>query len=407
MPRRTLPVFGLLAATILASAATVGTNSASEVVAHEWGTFTTVAGEDGQAITWLPLGGPTDLPCFVEHFKNRLIKILPNGEQEGPIDYNTARSALVGTVRMETPVVYFYAPSASTVRVSVRFPRGLMTEWYPSATVTQPEVVPTLLDNPNVVGAIDWPNVQIVPDGAPALPQGAGQSHYYAARGTDAAPLRVNGQDEKFLFYRGVASFPSILSAALDAGGGVRVTNLGRHRIPAVILFENWAGILRYRLGGALSSSVTLGRPTAQATLAELRADLVKLLVEAGLFKKEAEAMVETWRDSWFEEGTRVFYIVPQPAVDEILPLTISPAPASTVRAFVGRMEIITPDSMLRVQTALAAGDDAMLERQGRFLGPIADRLIARTSSVSDRNRIRAVTNTVFAAYVKRMGSCQ
>src|SRR5512134_127873 len=65
MPRRTLPVFGLLAATILASAATVGTNSASEVVAHEWGTFTTVAGEDGQAISWLPLGGPTDLPCFV------------------------------------------------------------------------------------------------------------------------------------------------------------------------------------------------------------------------------------------------------------------------------------------------------------------------------------------------------
>ena len=30
---------------------------------HEWGTFTSVAGAGGRAIEWLPLGGPTDLPC--------------------------------------------------------------------------------------------------------------------------------------------------------------------------------------------------------------------------------------------------------------------------------------------------------------------------------------------------------
>ena len=33
---------------------------------HEWGTFTSVAGENGQAVDWLPLSGPSDLPCFVE-----------------------------------------------------------------------------------------------------------------------------------------------------------------------------------------------------------------------------------------------------------------------------------------------------------------------------------------------------
>ena len=33
---------------------------------HEWGTFTAIAGEDGQPVRWLPLGGPNDLPCFVE-----------------------------------------------------------------------------------------------------------------------------------------------------------------------------------------------------------------------------------------------------------------------------------------------------------------------------------------------------
>ena len=35
--------------------------------------------------------------------------------------------------------------------------------------------------------------------------------------------------------------------------------------------------------------------------------------------------MVETWRDSWFEEGSRLIYIVPSRAIDAILPLQIEP----------------------------------------------------------------------------------
>ena len=408
MLRRALSVLAVVSLTVLATAAMFATApQSSQVVVHEWGTFTTVAGEDGQALNWTPLGGPTDLPCFVEHFKNRLIKILANAEQDGPIDYNTARSALIGTVRMETPVLYFYSPADTTVGVSVRFPRGLMTEWYPSATVSQPDVMPAVLDNPQVVGAINWPQVRITPGRMPAFPRGAGASHYYAARDTDAAPLSVYGQDEKFLFYRGVASFPPLVSAALHADGSVTVKNLGTRPIPSVILFENRAGVMAYRHGGELATTATLARPTAASTFATLRADLVRMLVATGLYQKEAEAMVETWRDSWFEEGTRVFYIVPPAAVDEILPLTITPAPKSVARAFVGRMELVTPDSLVRLQTALSSGNYAQLEQHGRFLGPIGDRLAARTSSVSDRSRIRAVTNAVFASYVNRLGACQ
>jgi hypothetical protein len=408
MLRRTLPVLALLAASLGATAVLFATATrAPEVVAHEWGTFTTVAGEDGQAINWLPLGGPSDLPCFVEHFKNTVFKFIGNAEQEGPIDYATARSALVGTVRMETPVLYFYAPEDATVGVSVRFPRGLMTEWYPKAVVNQPNVVSTVLDNPNVVGGITWSAVQILPSRVGQYPQDSGQSHYYSARSTDASPLSVAGQFEKFLFYRGVASFPPLLSAALNNDGSVRVTNLGQRPIPNVILFENRAGVLSYRFAGPLEGSTTLAKPTRSTGLDDLRAELVQMLVKTGLYDKEARAMVETWRDSWFEEGARVFYIVPPASVDEILPLTITPSPAAIARAFVGRMEVITPDALVRIQTALATGDDATLERQGRFLGPIADRLVARTSDISERNKIRAVTNTVFAAYVKRMGGCR
>src|SRR5580658_559406 len=38
---------------------------ASGLVVHEWGTFTSVAGADGQAVEWTPLSAPSDLPCFV------------------------------------------------------------------------------------------------------------------------------------------------------------------------------------------------------------------------------------------------------------------------------------------------------------------------------------------------------
>jgi len=409
--RRALPLLALLTVSFVATAAPFAGPAhrrVPEVVVHEWGTFTTVAGEDGQAINWLPLGGPSDLPCFVERYKNGLYKVIGTAaEQEGPVDYATARSSLVGTVRMETPVLYFYSPEETNVAVSVRFPRGLMTEWYPKAIVAQPSVVPSILDNPNLVGTIRWPSVQIMPARAGEFPQGAGKSHYYAARATDSAPVYAGGQFEKFLFYRGVASFPAVLSAALADDGSVRLTNRGARPIPHVLLFENRGGAMSYRLGGALEGSQTLARASKTTDVAGLRAELISMLTKTGLFQKEAEAMVATWGDSWFEEGARIFYVVPPQSVDEILPLTVTPAPAAIARAFVGRMELITPEALVRAQTALATGDDAALERQGRFLGPITDRLIARTTSVSERNRIRAVTNTVFAAYVKRMGDCQ
>ena len=48
----------------------------------------------------------------------------------------------------------------------------------------------------------------------------------------------------------------------------------------------------------------TIEAPTLDGTLDGLRAELERMLIGAGLFPKEALAMVETWRDSWFEEGT-------------------------------------------------------------------------------------------------------
>ena len=75
-----------------------------------------------------------------------------------------------------------------------------------------------------------------------------------------------------------------------------------------------------------------------------LYADGQKMLMDAGLYRKEADAMMQTWWASYFETpGLRVFWIVPRATVDEILPLKVSPTPKDTVRVIVGRSEILRP----------------------------------------------------------------
>jgi hypothetical protein len=81
--------------------------------------------------------------------------------------------------------------------------------------------------------------------------------------------------------------------------------------------------------------------------------------------------MIETWKDSWLEEGSRLIYIVPSGFIDKILPLIIDPAPGQIVRVFVGRLEIVTPATTTAVRTALAHNDEGTLDKYSRFLDPI------------------------------------
>src|SRR5690349_13368681 len=80
--------------------------AAQPFVTHEWGTFTSVAGEDGRAVDWAPLSGPADLPCFVAR-----------------LDLDKSPKWFPGLVRMETPVLYFYPPQNMTLSVHVDFPQ--------------------------------------------------------------------------------------------------------------------------------------------------------------------------------------------------------------------------------------------------------------------------------------------
>ena len=138
-----------------------------------------------------------------------------------------------------------------------------------------------------------------------------------------------------------------------------------------MILFERRGDKAGYRVGGALDSTTTLQPPALTANVASLEDELRAALVRQGLYADEARAMVATWHDSWFEEGSRLIYILPTAQVNAILPLNIEPAPAHMVRVFVGRMELITPATRQAIETALKTRDDPALTKYGRFLPAI------------------------------------
>jgi len=356
-----LTPFRLVAYGLLALAFNICVQPAdTDLTVHEWGTFTSVAGKNGEAIDWLPLSGPTDLPGFVAHFRNSAFKV-----------------GLRGTVRMETPVLYFYAPREMTVSVKVAFSRGLITEWYPEAGHITPN--DTLYDvslyQSHTNGGIAWDVITLEPGLTVPFPREAAANRYYAARETSATPLHVKTdsgeQYEKFLFYRGVAAFHAPILAKLRNENQLRIENLSTDEIPSLIYFERRGDRLGYRIAGALPRESTMDSPELTGTIEDLEMNLEDMLVAQGLYGDEAHAMVETWRDSWFEEGSRLFYTVPRYFVDTVLPLSVTPAPAQRVRVFVGRMEIITPATQRAVTTALSTHDSATLGKYERFMEPI------------------------------------
>jgi hypothetical protein len=367
----------------------------SAMTVHEWGTFTSIAGESGQAIQWNPLDRPSDLPCFVTLLNPTSIKVDSKG----------FLPSVSATVRMETPVLYFYSQVDETARVRVGFPQGLITEWYPPAVV--PPVTPWM-NVSTTTGSIEWSEVRVRPGATPALPDEGDASHYYAARETDASIVQVGHQHEKFLFYRGLATFPVPLSAKSSADGSVEVSNTGQRESGDMILFENYNGRVVFRVLGRVKekNSTRVFRPTA-GDLVSLHKTLQELLVANGLYPREAAAMLETWRDSWFTEGTRLFYLLPQAAVDEILPLQIDPKPAQVARVFVGRIEVITPATENAVIQAIRKNDGVALSQHSRFLVPIVQRILSTRPADLDQTSAQLALRMITAWHATAERSCR
>lgn len=333
--------------------------AADSFVAHEWGTFTSVQGADGNLLPWHPLQS-SELPAFVHDWSSEGSNSAL--ARFGPVTPGTGKYSIISLQRMETPVIYFYSDHKRTVDVSVGFPDGFVTEWYPQIDQIGPAVsAPPGSDHVTRESRIHWGNVTVSPagkdaDSATDLPCDPAGGHYFAARATDSALLHVTAWDkgatesEKFLFYRGVGNFSTPLRASLDQAGRIGLTNTGTNALSHLLLLDlrdGWGSISmvehlepRQSLPGIAPATVM-----DKTNLASLVGRMMTAsLINEGLYPREAAAMVATWTDSWFaEDGMRVLYVLPRAWTDATLPMSVSPAPDNIVRVMVGRAEIITP----------------------------------------------------------------
>jgi len=364
--------------------------SENDLVVHEWGTFTSIAGKNGVALDWRPLSGASDLPKFV----------YTSADKKGwRGSYNDPGKGRVAKVRMETPVIYFYTANEMEVDVKVAFPGGTITEWYPQAGWT----------NARFDSGINWGKIKLLPNEQPNYLREIADSHYYPARETDSVAIQVCNADktkiekEKFLFYRGVGDFGLPLSVKID-GKNLTLKDTGTDEVKKLIVFENRGGRIGFKFLETLKNETIVARPETNKNLDEVLIELENILILEGLYAREAQAMIETWKDSWFEEGLRVFYVLSRKSTDKILPLTVKPQPKETVRVMVGRAEVITPEMEQDVRKQVGflrsnskeVREEAQnyLKKYGRFYEPILKSILESERDAKVRAQIQKLIET-------------
>lgn len=337
------------------------------------------------------------------------------------------------TVKMETPVIYFYGDDTAQVNVKVGFNGGTISQWYPqrksgdtpkkldpaafkmsdslrAAAKTQDLVDSAPLDfSKPYTGAIEW-DVEILPKSQadPAFTFKPGENYTWIyPRVPDANMLKVGDEYEDYLFYRGIGNFPLPAVFSVDSNETLHVKNNSKQAIPFAFAFENVAGKFRYKslgeVGAHDSASVAENQwVTPKLPQVEVFQEMRKGLVAQGLSEDEANGMVKTWWKSYFNKpGLRVFWVVPQYDLDKILPLTLTPAPEKSVRVIVGRADVLRPK--FEQQMVATIGTKAFSRfSQDRFYLPYKNRLEQLiTEPVFTRFNEQEIVNTALSVTAK------
>jgi hypothetical protein len=351
---------------ILATFLVMSGAMASDLIVHEWGTFTSLVGSDGVRQTGM-FHEDEILPDFVHNFGEHkmapsLFAVFPPNPTNPPVPTprpHCGRVTKVGceflvgqdiTQKMETPVLYFHAKTPQKVSVEVAFPGGIISQTFPAPVLSLPFPTPGVkLEN----GFARF-NVEVVTDKL-NVPFVDAKNIYSHARNVDANFVKseVNNENEKFIFYRGLGKFETQLKLT-SHNGTLKVENGKSNSIPSVYLFDiNDNGGSFIKLGQFKAHSVkTVSDKDIRALqsnhddtasfTAKAETELLSSLIANGLNTDEAVAMLKTWEQGYFKtKGLRILYILNRTEVESILPMKISPVPQSLNRVFVGRIEVL------------------------------------------------------------------
>jgi len=341
------------------------------LVVHEWGTFTAL--QDEQGVGLLGINVDTEpVPEFVHNLGRFLLNdAVLSSKHWIHRQKSVPRHHPSVSMRLETPVIYFYPPTGSrlpmTVDVDVKFKGGWLTEFYPEADVQVPVVHNGEFQftelTPQTIGQIRWHNLQVGTEGSGPVTK---EHVWLAPREVAAAGVtNAKGEFEKYLFYRGVARQVAPLRVVTEEQGNLlSITPVFQHILPSqqhVAIKNVWLmearseGTCAYRKldevtavnDGQKPRRITASRRFGDTDFhphnrSRLEAEMNAVLQAEGLFADEANALLSTWQQAYFKSpGLRLFYTVPREWTDYFLPLTVSGRTHIT-RVMIGRIELIS-----------------------------------------------------------------
>lgn len=381
---------------------------AKDLVVHEWGTFTSLVGSDGSVQEGMH-HEEEPLPNFVYGFHNpqndrsyfddryrcgkmpcqvlddlklvELPEIMPTNPLEKGI-----------TQKMETPVIYFYGDKGTEVDVKVEFPQGIISQYYPRAESYSPKY-----DDISSIGPSNFDfSVKLEAEndylGMPATYE---KSIWNPAREVNANTISVNSESEKFIFYRGVGNFSTKIKVTAN-DSSVTVNNLDAKPISHAFILRFTGSYGDIKALGEVKSTTNARIPGSSGLgkhgyVTKAKNMIASALVERGLFKDEARAMVNTWEKSYFlTPGVRVLYFLNDEETEAIIPLTLDPKPKELVRVLVGRVDVMLPSEEQGMLKDLV---ESKLKKEdlGRLYEPKLRRIlqIAQSNTSIDSNEVK------------------
>lgn len=413
----------------------------SGLVVHEWGSMKHQMGTYSSEFDLIG-EDQADLPKFVQVWADQPVAV---------------------PMMIEKPILYFYTDKKTTVNVNVKFPKGILTQWYPDVMRFTPQryhtrpgqVLPSRMFRN---GMLWWNQVVLDPDADPATFARVDENHpwWHIVRDTDATPALVPPKvnrgrfirpvpaprrpapkpgeaqpdapkpvvkkhtAERFLFYRGAGDFtPTVMPTPSNqfANLSVRVP----HTSPVA---TELAGAFLVKVKGSDARIVhspkltggdkmTLGpagdaKPVAEAA-ATAKAQLTESLEAAGLFPKEAAGLVKIWGDDMFTTpGERLLYVMPRHEADAMLPLSISPKPTDVVRVLITWVEVSTPEAERRVMELVEQLDSNLAdereaaEEELRKLDRFAEAILLRVAKTAESEGVRTKVQAILDSLQKR-----
>jgi hypothetical protein len=382
---------------------------------HEWGTFTSLQDESGNAI-----GGINTDDEPVPPFVHQMYSLVELRSSEVPNTFfkGTPSCHPDVTMRLETPVIYFHPPKSvagiQTASVRVTFHGGWLSEFYPDANFTVAGLENSRFQFghlcPDTESVLEWNNLKIGGDW-PGTNTTA--RVWTSPRAVESASVQAtNGESEKFLFYRGVAHINAPLRVSHDADSGDLLFRSQLEDLPGIgslPVHALWLvdiqpdGQIAFRTLSPISLNHDSKKILAHTSpdfasgdfsagnLEKLKAALQSALVSEGLNTDEALALLNTWELSYFKStGLRVFFLVPRAWTDFYLPLEIS-RPADIHRVMVGRIELVTPRQREILQTISGFSTNRITQDATQlaasYVGRLTSGMTHRADGMAEFNR--------------------